>query len=94
MPLRCRPIHAYKVHAGEMHAHEVRAYEGFYEDLARQNTVTRLFQLQLGFWRRHMGFCVVAYGFQSSSWCPKGHYLGRCTVCLSSTCLSVTFLSI
>jgi hypothetical protein len=42
---------------------------------------------------------VVAYGFQSSSQCPKGHYLGRCTVlfrpvCLSSTCLSITFLSI
>ena len=40
------------------------AYEGFYEDLARQNTVARLFQLQLGFRRRytwvsvssHMGF--------------------------------------
>jgi hypothetical protein len=38
--------------------------EGFYEDLARQITVTRLFQRQLG-------FGVVAYGFQSSSWCPK-----------------------
>src|ERR1700734_95670 len=29
-----------------------------------------------------MGFHVVAYGFQSSPWCPKGHYLGRRTVCL------------
>src|SRR5271156_2569582 len=52
-----------------------------------------------------MGFCAVAYRFQSSSWCPKDLYLGRCTVCLgtsahrpcfdlsiclSSTCLSIT----
>jgi hypothetical protein len=32
-----------------------------------------------------MGFYVVAYGFQSSPWCPKGHYLGRCTVCLGTS---------
>jgi hypothetical protein len=30
----------------------------------------------------HMGFCAVAHGFQSSPWCPNGHYLGHCTVCL------------
>src|SRR6202042_454526 len=48
----------------------------------------------------HMGFHVVAYGFQSSPWCPKGHYLGRRTVCLGtsahrlvSTCLSVCLSS-
>jgi hypothetical protein len=48
----------------EVHAHEVHAYEGFCEDLARQNTVAHLSQLQLGFRRRriwvsassHMGF--------------------------------------
>jgi hypothetical protein len=45
--------------------------EGFCEDLARQNTAARLFQLQLGFRRCRMGFYTVAYGFQSSSWCPK-----------------------
>jgi hypothetical protein len=32
-----------------------------------------------------MGFYVVACGFQSSPWCPKGHYLGRCTVCLGTS---------
>jgi hypothetical protein len=34
---------------------EVHAYEGFYENLACQNKVARLFQRQLGFWCRHMG---------------------------------------
>jgi hypothetical protein len=33
----------------------------------------------------HMGFHVVTYGFRSSPWCPKGHYLGRCTVCLGTS---------
>jgi hypothetical protein len=42
------------------HAYEAHAYEGLYEDLARQNTVARLSQRQLGFtwvsvWS-HMGF--------------------------------------
>src|SRR5271169_3389116 len=32
-----------------------------------------------------MGFCAVAYRFQSSSWCPKDHYLGHCTVCLGTS---------
>jgi hypothetical protein len=40
----------------EVHASEAHVYEGFYEDLARQNKVARLFQRQLGFWRHHMGF--------------------------------------
>ena len=40
MPLGCMP--------SKMHAHEI-----FYEDLARQNIIARLFQRQLGFWRRH-----------------------------------------
>jgi hypothetical protein len=31
------------------------------------------------------GFGVVTYGFQSSLWCPKGYYLGRCTVCLGTS---------
>src|SRR5437868_6384482 len=30
----------------------------------------------------HLGFYAVAYGFQSLPWCPKGDYLGCCTVCL------------
>jgi len=33
----------------------------------------------------HMGFYVVAYGFQSSPWCPRDHYLGRCTVRLGTS---------
>ena len=32
----------------------------------------------------HMGY-VVAYGFQSPLWRPKGQYLGRCTVCLGTS---------
>ena len=37
----------------------MHAYEGFYEDLARQNTVTHLFQLQLGFRRRRIWVSVI-----------------------------------
>ena len=56
-------VHAFEMHAYEVHA-EVHAFEGFCEDLARQNTVAHLFQLQLGFRRcriwvsvlSHMGF--------------------------------------
>ena|SRR5271156_1983758 len=47
-------VHQYlllPLHAREIHAHEVNAHEGFYEDLARQNTVAHLFRLQLGFRR-------------------------------------------
>ena len=36
-------------------------HEGFCEDLARQNTITHLSQLQVGFRRSQIGFCVVAY---------------------------------
>jgi hypothetical protein len=43
----------------EMHVYEMHAYEGFYEDLARQNTVTHLFQLQLGFRRRRIWVSVI-----------------------------------
>src|SRR2546423_15273541 len=96
-------MHTYEMHAYEMHAHEVYAYEGFCEDLARQNTVAHLSQLQLGFRVVAYWFDVVAYGFQSSSWYPKGHYLGRCTVCLDtsahrpcfdlSVCLQPVYLS-
>src|SRR5436305_5296430 len=32
----------------------------------------------------HIGY-VVAYGFQSPLWRPKGQYLGRCTVCLGTS---------
>ena len=85
-------MHAYKMHVHERHANERHAYEGFCEDLARQNTVAHPSQLQLGFWRcrilvmlSHMGFHVVAYGFQSPWWRPKGQYLGRCTVCLGTS---------
>jgi hypothetical protein len=84
-------VHAHEVHTYEAHAHEVHAHEGFYEDLARQNTVARLFQRQLGSASSHMGFGVVAYGFQSSSWCPKGQCLGRCTVCLGHQRSSALF---
>jgi hypothetical protein len=72
MLMRCNAceVHAHEVHTHEVHARELRVYEmharemhaheGFCEDLARQNTVAHLFQLQLG-------FGVVAYEFQSSS---------------------------
>jgi hypothetical protein len=55
-------VPAYEVPANEVLAHkvpghEVPGHEGFYEDLARQITVARLFQRQLG-------LSVVAYGFQ------------------------------
>jgi hypothetical protein len=47
------------MHTHEMHAYERHAYEGFYEDLARQNTVARLFQLQLGFLCRRIWVSVI-----------------------------------
>jgi hypothetical protein len=47
-------MHVYEVHTLEIHACEVYAYERFCEDLARQITVARLFQRQLGFRRRHI----------------------------------------
>jgi hypothetical protein len=53
---RAHKRHVYEGHAHKRHANEMHAYEEFCEDLARQNTVTHLFQLQLG-------FGVVAYGF-------------------------------
>jgi hypothetical protein len=43
----------YETPAHEMLAHKVSAHEGFYEDLARQNTVARRFQRQLGIRRRY-----------------------------------------
>ena len=62
--VQAHEVHAHEVCAREMYAREMHAHEGFYEDLARQNTVARLFQCQLGFRRRytwvsvwsHMGF--------------------------------------
>jgi hypothetical protein len=50
----------------------------FCEDLARQNTVPICPSSSYS-------FGVVTYGFQSLPWCPKGHYLGRCTVCLGTS---------
>ena len=52
-------IHGYEVHVSEMHTHETHAgethaHEGFCEDLARQNAVAQLSQLQLRFRRRHI----------------------------------------
>ena len=63
-------VHAHEVHACEMHVYEVHAHEGFCEDLARQNTVAHLSQLQLGFRRcrilvmlSHVGFMLSHMGF-------------------------------
>jgi hypothetical protein len=45
------------------------AEEGFYEDLARQNIVARLFQRQLDFQRRHTWVSVWSHmGFCRSDW--------------------------
>ena len=52
--------YACEVHAREIHAREMHAHEGFCEDLARQNTVARLSQLQLGFRRCRIWVSVVA----------------------------------
>jgi hypothetical protein len=78
----------------------IHAHEGFYEDLARQNKVTRLFQRQLGFWRRHMGFSHrrtvlrslyrTLYGllrYQRSLALLRPVYLS--SACLSIICLSI-----
>src|ERR1700733_5173834 len=86
--------------------HEMPAYEGFCEDLARQNAVAHLSQLQLRFRRRRIWVSVVAVGssrplfrtphgllgYQRSSALFRPVYLS--STCLSITCLSITFLSI
>jgi hypothetical protein len=41
--------------------HEVPAHEGFCEDLARQNTVAHLSQLQLRFRRRHIRVSMLSH---------------------------------
>jgi hypothetical protein len=64
-----------------MYTCKVHAYEGFYEDLARQNIVARLFQRQLGFRLRHTwvsGWSLMGSSHRRS---VLGHYLGCCTVC-------------
>jgi hypothetical protein len=43
----------------KMHTYETHAHEGFCENLARQNTVAHLSQLQLRFRRRHIWVSVV-----------------------------------
>jgi hypothetical protein len=52
-------MHVYEVYTHEEHACEVHANEGFCEDLARQNTVTHLFQSQLGFRRCRIWVSVI-----------------------------------
>jgi hypothetical protein len=47
-------VYLHEMHARKMHASEVHAHEGFCEDLARQNTVAHLSQLQLGIRRRRI----------------------------------------
>ena len=44
-----------------MHAREVHAYEGFCEDLARQNVVAQLSQLQVRFRRRHIWVSMLSH---------------------------------
>jgi hypothetical protein len=51
-------------------------YEGFYEDLARQNIVARLFQRQLCFRRRHTWVSV---------WSHMGFSHRRSAVCLGTS---------
>jgi hypothetical protein len=85
-----------------------RTYERFYEDLARQNIVARLFQRQLGFRRRHTWVSVwshMGFSHRRSVLRPlfrtlhgllryqRSSVLFR-PVCLSSTYLSITCLSI
>src|SRR5277367_788204 len=112
--MHAREMHAYEIHAREMHACEVHAYQmharevtpmkAFCEDLARQNTVAHLSQLQLGFrccrtWvsvLSHMGFShrrsVLRPLFRTLHGLlgyQRSSALFR-PVCLSSTCLSIT----
>ena len=52
--------HAQEIHALEAYTHEMHAHEGFCGDLARQNTVVHLFQLQLRFQRCRIWVSVIA----------------------------------
>jgi hypothetical protein len=103
--VQAHEVHAHEVHAHEMHTCEMHAYEGFCEDLARQNTVAHLSQRQLGFWHCRIWVSVLSYmGFshRRSVLRPlfrtlhgllgyqRSSALFR-PVCLSSTCLSILF---
>jgi hypothetical protein len=58
-----RTFHVRAFHGGLLigvHSHK-HASEGFYEDLARQNIVARLFQRQLGFRHRHTWISVWSH---------------------------------
>ena len=64
--MKCTPceinaheMHTHEVHACEVRAHEMHAYEVVCEDLARQNTVAHLSQLQLGFRRCRIWVSVI-----------------------------------
>src|SRR5271163_2368100 len=106
--MHAHEMHAHEMHAHEMHAHEMHAHEGFCEDLARQNTVAHLSQLQLGFRRCRIWVSVLSHmSFSSRRGVLRLLYrtlhglLGVPAliglfrpVYLSSTCLSITFLSI
>src|SRR4051794_26516725 len=73
-------MHACEMHACEMHACEMRACERFCEDLARQNAVAHLSQLQLGFRR-----CRILVMFNRCGVLKVMTYLGRCTVYLGTS---------
>ena len=47
-------VHTHKAHTHKVYIHEIHAYEGFCEDLARQNAVAQLSQVQVRFRRRHI----------------------------------------
>jgi hypothetical protein len=90
-------LQAHEMQACEVHTYEIHAHEGFCEDLAPSHSCPRsrygFGVVTYGFlcchiWvsmLSHMGFYVVAYGFQSPLGYPKDHYLGRCTVCLGTS---------
>ena len=69
----------------EIHACEMHAYEGFCEDLARQNIVAHLSQLQLGFGvvtyglrLSHMGYVLSHMGTCGHIWGTCDHIWGTC----------------
>jgi hypothetical protein len=65
-------------------------FEGFYEDLARQNTAARLFQLQLGFRRCRIWVSVIVVVSQRPLFRTPHGLLGvSALIDLVSTCLSV-----
>src|SRR5271154_5119137 len=81
-PVRCTPVRYTPVRDTPMRCTPMKVLRGPSASEHRRTSVLAPARFSAS---SHMGFCAVAYRFQSSPWCPKDHYLGHCTVCLGTS---------